>query len=92
MEFSTVRLRAREGVPMDDPVVRDTVVASAHAIAERTGMVLHQVTVEPDAVVVSLATDKIAAMGFAAELRRLTEAWHIKKFGETLWGQVDEEL
>jgi len=84
---STVRLRALEGRPLDDPVVRDTVIATAHAIGERTGINIVSVDSEGDAVVTTLAADNLAALGFLAELRRLTEAWYAKKFGEPLWGR-----
>lgn len=88
METSTVRLRALAGRPLDDPVVRDTVIATAHAIAERTGVSLISIESEGDAVLATLAADKLAALGFLAELRRLTEAWYARKFGEPeLWGR-----
>ena len=36
-----------------------------------------------------LATGRIQAIGFAAELRRLTTAWYAHKFGVgELWGEV----
>jgi hypothetical protein len=51
-----------------------------------------QVRAEPDRVSVTLQTGRIQAIGFAAELRRLTSRWYMQKFGEqTLWGEpVDE--
>lgn len=92
MDSSTVRLRALSGRPMDDPVVRDTVIATAHAIAERTGIPVLAVQPEPDAVVVTLVADKLAAMGFLVELRRLTETWYAKKFNAgPLWGRAADD-
>lgn len=74
---------------MDDPVVRDTVIATAHAIAERTGIHLLSAESEGDAVIATLAADKLAALGFLAELRRLTEAWYARKFDAgPLWGRA----
>ncbi len=88
MEASRVRLRALAGIPLADPVVRDMVVAAAHAIAERTGFALTEIDTEPDSITVTLAADKLAALGFLAELRRLTSAWYEKKFAEgPLWGE-----
>lgn len=76
---------------MDDPVVRDTVVATAHAIAERTGVALRALATDADSITVTLEIDKLAAIGFMAELRRLTNAWYEKKFREgPLWGTAPE--
>lgn len=92
MPTSTVRLRALEGRPMDDPVVRDTVIATAHAIAERIGIEVLSVESEGDAVVATLAVDQLAALGFLVELRRLTETWYARKFGgDPLWGKGAED-
>lgn len=91
MPTSTVRLRALEGRPLDDPIVRDTVIATAHAIGERTGIRVVAVESEGDAVVTTLEADQLAALGFLAELRRLTETWYSRKFGgEPLWGRGPE--
>ncbi len=89
MEPSTLRLRALEGIPLADPVVRDTVVATAHAIAERTGVALLAAVAEDDAITVTIAADRLAGLGFLAELRRLTNAWYEKKFRDgPLWGEA----
>jgi hypothetical protein len=89
MPHVTVRLRALEGRPLDDPVVRDTVIATAHGIGERTGITVINAESEGDAVVVTLDVDQLAALGFLAELRRVTETWYSRKFGgEPLWGRV----
>lgn len=86
---SSVTLRALDGEPLADARVRDTVVATAHAIAERNGVSLTGVTTAPDAITVELRANRLAALGFAAELRRLTNAWHLKKFGPpALWGEL----
>lgn len=77
---------------MDDPVVRDTVIATAHAIAERTGVTLAAVATDADSITVTLDINKLAAIGFLAELRRLTNAWYEKKFKEgPLWGHAPSE-
>ncbi len=89
MEPSTVRLSALRGRPLDDPKVRSTVEATARAILERTGVELVGLESDGASVTVTLGADKIAAMGFLAELRRLTNSWYEGKFkaGE-LWGHA----
>jgi len=88
-ERSSVTLRALDGSPLADSRVRDTVVATGHAIAERNGVTLAAVRTAPDAITVEIGASRLAALGFAAELRRLTNAWHFKKFGPpALWGEL----
>jgi len=88
VEPSTVRLRALSGTPVTDARVRATVLSTAHAIAERTGVELLAVEASDDAVTATIAVDKLAAMGFLAELRRLTNAWYAGKHaGGSLWGE-----
>jgi len=89
METSTVRLSAHRGRPLDDPKVRSTVEATARAILERTGVPMVGMESDGASVTVTLGADKIAAMGFLAELRRLTNSWYEGKFkaGE-LWGHL----
>ncbi|MBL0927678.1 MAG: hypothetical protein IBJ11_08500 [Phycisphaerales bacterium] len=85
---TTVTLRALEGAPLDDPVVRDIVVATAHAIAERNGVTIWALEAGPDSITVTLEANRLAAIGFAAELRRLTTNWYRAKFREDhLWGE-----
>jgi len=89
METSTVRLRALRGRPLDDPKVRDTVEATARAILERTGVDLVGMASDGASVTVEIGADRLAAMGFLAELRRLTNAWYEGKFkAGGLWGEV----
>ena len=94
MTASRVRLRALDGEPLADERVRETVVATARAIAERTGVAIGAVEAEPGSITVTLAGDKLAAMGFLAELRRLTNAWYEQRHGISLWGgdERDGEL
>ena len=43
---------------------------------------------EPDHITVTLDVGRIQAIGFAAELRRLTSNWYTRKYGQsTLWGE-----
>ena len=85
-------LRALEGEPLRDPMVRRTVVAAAHAIAERNGVRLVRLDSDARRVTVTLETSRLAAIGFAAELRRVTTEWHRKRSGaSTLWGDPATE-
>ena len=73
---SVATLRARAPGLLDDPAIARTVEAAAHALAERTGMTLLAFQIEPTAVRATLAGSRIATLGFMAELRRTTNAWH----------------
>ena len=85
---SAVTLRALDGEPLGDPPLREMVVATAHGIAERQGIVALDVSTTPESITVVLDCGRIEAIGFAAELRRLTTAWYTGKYGaETLWGE-----
>lgn len=87
-----ITLRALEGRPLEDERVRSMVEATAHAIAERQGVKVLKLIASPDRITARLNVGRIAAMGFAAELRRLTTNWYTQKFGErTLWGEPIEE-
>lgn len=83
-----VTLRAKHGTPLADEAVARVVESTAHAIAERTGVTIVTVQVDPDAITATLRAPTIVSIGFAAELRRLTEAWYQAKHGVSLWGDV----
>lgn len=85
---STVVLRALDGRPLADPEVRRVVLAAARALAERHGVTLERLDARPDHLRATLRTSRLAAVGFAAELRRLTAAWHQRRTGQPhLWGE-----
>lgn len=85
---TAVTLRALEGEPLRHEQIRDMVVATAHAIAERQGVEVLHLTSDPDRITVELAIGRIESVGFAAELRRLTTNWYAHKFGvPDLWGE-----
>jgi hypothetical protein len=89
---SQISLRALEGEPLADERIKAMVIATAHAIAERQGLTLLHVETQSDRITVVLNAGRIEAIGFAAELRRLTTNWYTSKYGEpTLWGQPLEE-
>lgn len=87
-ESTSITLRALEGAPLADEATRRTVLAAAHALAERHGVDLVSIETNPDRLTVTLQLHRLGAIGFAAELRRLTEAWHkAHTGGKTLWGE-----
>jgi hypothetical protein len=89
---TSVTLRALEGEPLSDHRIRDMVTATAESLAERNGVQVLDINAETDRITVTLASDRIVAMGFAAELRRLTTNWYTKKYGvQTLWGEPPRE-
>lgn len=92
MALSTVTLRAVPGArvpaPLRDESVRGVVRATAQAIAERMGVPLVGVEASEDAIVATLDAPQVVAIGFAAELRRLTDAWHEERYGSPLWGEA----
>lgn len=89
---SAITLRALQGEPLADEAVRRMVVATAHAIAERQGVPLKSVSTTTESVTLEIERGRIEALGFAAELRRLTTAWYTGKHGtSTLWGEATDE-
>ena len=90
---SSITLRALEGTPLEDERVRSIVVSTAWAIGERTGIEVISVEAENDRVEITMLASRLEAIGFVAELRRLTEQWYARKFGDIghLWGPSPEE-
>ncbi|MEM1186092.1 MAG: HAD-IIIA family hydrolase [Planctomycetota bacterium] len=90
--MTTVTLRATGGTPLTEPGTRSTVESAARALAERTGIALHDVRTDTRSITVSLGTHRLAAMGFLTELRNATNRWYESRNpGDVLWptGQVD---
>ena len=91
-ERSAITLKALEGEPLKHERIREMVVATAHAIAERQGIEVLAIGTTSSSITARLATGRIQAMGFAAELRRLTTSWYRHKFGAvSLWGEVEPD-
>jgi hypothetical protein len=82
---SAITLRALSGEPLAEEGVRGLVEATARAVAERQGIEVLRVETNSSSITVTLATGRIEAMGFAAELRRLTNNWHQFRSGAPLW-------
>jgi hypothetical protein len=86
-DHATITLHARHGAPLEDDQTRRTVEAAARAIAERHGVTLIRLDAQPDRITATLALSRLAAIGFAAELRRITTAWYHEHTGiDHLWG------
>jgi len=90
-EAIAIVLRALAGEPLRQDRVRAMVIAAARGLAEREGVDLVAVDADPDRVTLILRTDRIVALGFAAELRRGTDAWYRGRFGTSLWGDPPTE-
>jgi hypothetical protein len=80
---STVALAAEDTALLGS--VWPTIRAAGHAIAERTGVEMLSLDLIGDRLVATLATHRLAALGFAAELRRQTNRWSLARLGRTLW-------
>lgn len=75
--------------PLADPRTRTTVAAAARGIAERSGIQLLDLALTPDSVTATLATHRLAALAFMAELRRHTNTWHQRAKSTPLWPDKD---
>jgi len=83
-----ITLRALEGTPLAHENIRAMVVATAEALAERQGLRIFQVEADESSITATIEAERIVAIGFAAELRRLTTIWYRHKFGvDALWGE-----
>jgi len=87
-----VSLRAPDPafVPMRDADTREMVGAVARAIAERTGVTLHELEVSEAGVDALLGTHKLGALAFMSELRRDTNRWHERRSGAPLWDRAGD--
>jgi hypothetical protein len=86
---TTVTLHALEGEPLAADDLRSMVIASALAIAERQGVTVTEMEATGSSITTTLIGERIVGIGFAAELRRVTERWYARKHGgASLWGEV----
>lgn len=89
---ATARLTAVAGKPLADPAILATVLAAAHALAERTGVRITFLTHDPRSLTLTLAADQITALGFVSELRATTNTWYEKKYDTgPLWPTHEPE-
>lgn len=84
-EVSAVDLRPLEDGALDDARTRETVLASARSIAEQHRVPLVELGVASGALRMGVRADRLVALGFAAEVRRATNAWHRARKGAALW-------
>jgi|GEM_PF-674018 len=84
MPASLARLSAPDA-PLREPRVRATVIAAARALAERTGVTVLDLRAADHGIELLLDGEEAVAVGFAAELRRITNAWHHARTGRPLW-------
>ncbi len=85
--ISEITLHALNGTPLADETVRQMVIATTHAIAERQGIKISRIRAEPDRVTIQVIGEEIIALGLVAELRQLTNNWYQHQYGtENLWG------
>ena len=91
-QVTSVTLRALDGEPLRNDRICEMVEATARAIAERQGIRVIDLTTDAASITTTLVAGRMEAIGFAAELRRLTTSWYTQKFGaETLWGDPDRD-
>jgi hypothetical protein len=84
---SVVTLSAVSGAPLEDHDVRASVVAAAQSLAERNGIRMHHLATTDVSIQVELEASEVEAVGFASELRTITNAWYERKFRDgPLWG------
>lgn len=84
-EIHAVRLTCASEADLEDPRLRDTIIAVANGIAERTGVDLVELEVTPHGLELAVRGASIVAVGLAAELRRTTDRWHLDRRGTHLW-------
>lgn len=84
---TSITLRALEGSPLADANIRDLVVATANSIGERNNVEVRAIRTDGQSITIDLVAQKLVALGFAVELRRVTDRWHRNKAGRTLWGE-----
>jgi len=78
--------------PLADEKIRRTVESTAVALAERTGINLIELKTTDTSVTATLATHKLGALAFMAELRRATNRWHRAHTGHDLWPSANDPL
>lgn len=84
---TSITLRALEGTPLADANVRDLVVATANSIGERNNVPVRAIRTDAQCITIDLSAPKLVALGFAVELRRVTDRWFRNKTGQSLWGE-----
>lgn len=85
-EVVSIRLSEQATKPLANHPVRGAVVAAAQGLAEREGIIIAKLTTDDDGISIDLVTHEATAVGFAAELRRITNHWYEEKYEKgPLW-------
>ena len=88
---SRIRLRTDPDIDVEEAGIQDTIIAAAHAAAERIGVTLRGAGFEGDGLVLEVDGPMLVAIGLAAELRRSTDHWHHERTGRHLWIAPEDE-
>ncbi|MAC18189.1 MAG: hypothetical protein CMJ23_00635 [Phycisphaerae bacterium] len=86
-----VRLAFSEDADLEDERLKETVLAAANGIAERTGVALQRVEIMDRRLEIAVEGPPMLAIGLAAELRRTTDRWHLDRRGLHLWVAPDPD-
>lgn len=84
-ESASASLSTHRDADLDDPRIRETVIAATRGIAERTGVELEDVECETNRLTIRVHGSTLMAIGLLAELRRSTDHWHFEHCGRHLW-------
>ena len=90
-EPRAVRLVFGPDADLEDERLRETIVAAAEAIAERTGVRLVDCRVSGGRLELAVEGSSMLAVGLAAELRRTTDRWYLDREGTHLWVAPEED-
>ena len=83
----TLRLRALNGTPLDEPAVREHVVQVAHQLAAANGLRIASLETTGSLLLVTVEADSVVAVGLLSELRRATNTWYEDRYKDgPLWG------
>ena len=91
MDATTITLHTADGQALSHERVRETVMAAAASLAERFKIEMTELDADDEALTVTLIADEVTSVGFAAELRRNTNAWYEGKYNNgPLWRSPSE--
>ncbi|MDA0294740.1 MAG: hypothetical protein O3A19_04015 [Planctomycetota bacterium] len=82
---ASASLLTHQDADFQDPRIRETIIAAARGIAERTGVELDDVACESNRLTIRMNGSTLMAIGLRAEWRRSTDHWHFERFGSHLW-------
>ena len=91
MDATTITLHTSDGQALSQERVRETVMATAAALAERFAIEVTELDANDESLTMTLIADEVTSVGFAAELRRNTNAWYESKYKNgPLWTSPSE--